>query len=57
MTLQCECGGAVELTSSTYGDNYATESYQCASCGDSGTLSMGPNGDKMTGCLTENGAY
>jgi len=58
MTLQCsQCGGSVEIQGATYGDEYATEQYECVFCGDTGSLSMGPNGDSMSGCLEENGEY
>jgi len=57
MVLRCTCGGVVELDDATYTDEYATESYQCVSCGRTGHLSIGPNGDSKSGCLVENGVY
>jgi len=57
MTLQCTCGGAVELTDSSYSENYANEEYRCVSCGDTGRLTMGPEMNTKSGCLEENGRY
>lgn len=58
MVLQCDnCGGALELTSQSYGEESAVESYQCASCGQTGTYSFGGGIDRKSGCVTENGRY
>jgi hypothetical protein len=55
MTLRCECGGAVELTGQSYGEDVAFESYECASCGRTGSYTFGADGERMTGCLTDGG--
>jgi len=53
MTLRCECGGAVELDGpGIYGEEYATEQYECVACGRTGSLLMGPDGESKSGCLT-----
>lgn len=52
MTLQCRCGGALELTDQVYTDDLATERYRCASCGATGTYRFGADGDVMSGCVT-----
>jgi len=51
MTLRCECGGAVELQAQSYNDTTAHETYECASCGRTGSLSFGDYGETKTGCL------
>lgn len=58
MTLQCECGGAVEITSQSYPHDdggRAFEAYRCVSCGRRGTYTFGDGGDRRTGCLTSGG--
>jgi len=57
MTLQCECGGVVEIQSQSYGDTSAVETYKCLSCGRTGTFRFGDGTSSKTGCLTENGSY
>lgn len=51
MTLRCACGGAVELTAQSYGEESAVERYECVSCGATGTYRFGAGGDRVTGCL------
>jgi len=51
VTLRCGCGGVVEITSATYGDERMIERYECAACGRTGTFSSGPPGERTTGCV------
>jgi len=53
MTLRCECGGAVELNNQSHGEDMAFESYQCVSCGATGTYRFDENGDELSGCLLD----
>jgi hypothetical protein len=57
MVLRCECGGSLELTGQSYGEETAFESYECVSCGRTGTYSFGGATDSMSGCVTDDGAY
>jgi hypothetical protein len=52
MTLQCECGGALELTDQVNTDDLVTERYRCASCGETGTYRFDVDGDATSGCVT-----
>ena len=63
MTLRCECGGAVTIVRGTYpdvsgdvGDGF-TETYECASCGRTGTLAVDgtTRQTRLSGCLVESG--
>lgn len=57
MALRCDCGGALELTGQSYGDDSAFESYECVSCGRRGTYSFGGPTETKTGCVTSGGSY
>ncbi len=59
MVLQCECGGALEITSQHYpedeeGNNtgMAHESYECVSCGRVGGFRFGKGREETSGCVT-----
>jgi len=53
MTLQCECGGALEITSQHYPDDgMAHESYKCVSCGRVGGFRFGKGREETSGCVT-----
>jgi hypothetical protein len=52
VTLRCECGGVVTIDRQSYGEDMAFESYECANCGDTGTLRHDSTGTTITGCLT-----
>lgn len=54
MTLQCECGGAVEILDGSDPDDGPTywERYRCVSCDRTGSYTFGPDGETKTGCLT-----
>ena len=60
MTLRCECGGAVTIVRGTYpdapGDGF-TETYECPSCGRTGTLAVDGTTRQthLFGCLVEVG--
>lgn len=49
MTLQCQCGGALEMTSQSYGQN-SYERYECASCRETGSYRFGDK-TETTGCV------
>lgn len=49
--IQCECGGALKLQSQSYGEDTAFESYECASCGETGTYTFGDCQDRVSGCV------
>jgi len=53
MTLRCECGGAVEITTASHGEEAAVEQYECVACGSVGTYSFGPYTDGLSGCLVD----
>lgn len=55
MTLQCQCGGALEITSQSYYENGGYESYECASCGRTGGYNLGEN--TTSGCVTTTSNY
>jgi len=57
MTLTCECGGALEITDQSYGEETAFEMYKCASCGKTGSYSFGSGRDKTSGCVTTRRDY
>lgn len=54
MVLQCECGGAIEITEQSYGVNVAFEKYECVACGRTGTYSFGNGQERASGCVTIN---
>lgn len=66
MVLQCECGGALEITENSYDrdsdgniteEGSALEVYECVSCGRTGTYRFGDGGESTSGCVTSAGAY
>lgn len=52
MTLQCECGGALELRKQNYTSKSAFETYECVACGQKGTYRFGDEREETTGCVT-----
>lgn len=62
VTLRCECGGPLELTSGSYdrdedgqitGEGRAIETYECVECGRNGSYGFGDHGPDVTrGCVT-----
>lgn len=53
MTLVCECGGTLEITAQSYGDDgSAFEAYECVACGRTGTMTFNPTtGERKSGCV------
>ena len=53
MTLVCECGSYdLEITSQSYTDCSAFESYECQHCGRKGSLTYDETtGERLSGCV------
>lgn len=51
MVLQCNCGGALELTRQAYNDNGGFEAYECASCSRTGGYDLTTN--TTSGCVVD----